>query len=75
MVTHEQIAERLGRFEAIAGLEYNFISIDIWYEKFKSWDADRFNCHCGQVENKIKWHILPTLNDFYKESEPKWKQP
>ena len=53
MVTHEQIAERLGRFEAIAGLEYNFISIDIWYEKFKSWDADRFNCHCGQVENEI----------------------
>lgn len=73
MVTQQTIAGRLERFEAVAGLKYDSLAIDIWYEKYKGLEEKDFITSCNNVENKIKWHILPTLNDFIKAGEMQWR--
>lgn len=65
MVTRERIAERLKRFEILAGIEYSSKAAGIWYERFKGYDDKKFISICEKIENDIKWHILPTLADFY----------
>ena len=61
--------DRLTRFEALAGLEYSFKACDVWWEKFKDWDVEEFCKICEKVENKIKWHILPTPVNLFEEKE------
>lgn len=74
MVTEETIAKRLKRFEALADLKYSEEVLDIWADHFKGTLKDHFNATCNLIEKRVKFHILPTLNDFYKEAEG-WKQP
>lgn len=63
MLLKNLIAERLQRFEILAGATYPNSEqlFNIWAEKLGDTDEDRFKEACDWVENNvIKWHILPT---------------
>jgi len=74
MLEKDLVLKRLGRFELLAGIPYaqdiekGVLLVDIWYKKLKDIGENKFNFFCDRLEeNKIRWHILPTLTDFFEE--------
>lgn len=64
-LTDRQLVKRLKRLEALSGIEYDSFTCGIWYDHLKDYDEERFNKLMRIVEMNTKWHIQPTLNDFY----------
>ena len=73
MVSREQIAKRLKRFEVLCGIAYKKEVADIWLEHFKDMNDEYFGRVCFKVEKDTKWHIQPTLFDVMKHNLGKWE--
>ena len=69
MLSKNLIAERLKRFELLAGMSYPqpLEVFKIWQEKAGEMTEDNFNKACSWIEdNAISWHILPTPTELKK---------
>jgi hypothetical protein len=72
MVTKKAIKRRLKRFEVLCGLQYDKEAGEIWLDHLKDDNEERFNRICDKVEKKVKWHILPTLYNYYEQITVKY---
>ena len=78
MLSKVPIAKRLHRFELLTGIEYLQAKdvADLWCKILKDISEEKFNEVCDRIEkNKLKWHILPTITDFFIEFQPKTRIP
>lgn len=72
MLSQALVAQRLRRFEIVANIEYLNPDevVELWLEHFnKDYFDEKFIGICEVVEERIRWHILPTPRDFLEAEE------